>query len=150
MRTYTNFYLLIIIFCLTSCTTSKYTVSKSANLEKYQYASLTNVMDYNGSAALMDLEIQIYDALESTRLTIIGDKEIDKLSSLEKKQLLIVRFSASQNDDESIVSVNFVDYLSGKPIASCRGACGFGLDKNQDLSLAIKRVSKQIQELFKI
>lgn len=141
--------LLIVLTCFVSCTTSRSVVSDSANISKYKYASLTDVMNYNGSAALMDIEVKIYDALESTRLEMIGDKRIGDLSLEQKEQLLLVRFSASQNDEESVVSVNFVDYMSGKPIASCRGAYGLGFDRNGDMKGAISRVVEQIKKLFR-
>lgn len=134
--------------CFISCTTSRTIVSNSANLQKYKYASLTDVMNYNGSAALMDIEVQVYNALESTKLKLIGDKRINELSSEQKEQLLLVRFSASQNDDESVVSVNFVDYMTGKPVVSCRGAWGLGWNKNGDMKGAIKRVVEQIKKCF--
>ena len=102
-----------------SCTTSKSFVSDSANMENYNYATITNVMDYAGSATLMNIEVEIYDVLNSTRLTVIGDKEINSLTESQKEELLLVRFSASQNDEESLVSIKFTDYLTGKPIASC-------------------------------
>ena len=67
--------------CLFSCTTSKTVVSNSADLDKYEYASITDVMNYNGSASLMDLEVRVYDALESTRLTMIGEFAFGILAS---------------------------------------------------------------------
>jgi len=66
-------------------------------------------MDYGGAAALMNLEIEIYDALASTRLNGIGDKQVESLSEMQKEELLLIRFSASQNEDESVVSINFTD-----------------------------------------
>lgn len=116
--------LIFLITFLVSCTTSKSTVSTSANLSKYQYASMTDVMSYQGSAALMDAEVKIYDALEQSRLKMIGDQRINSLTMAEKEALLLVRFGVTQNDEESIVTVNFVDYMTGRPVASCRGAFG--------------------------
>ena len=130
----------LLILCMISCTTSRTIISNTANLDNYKYASLTDVMRYNGSASLMDMEVQIYDAIEGTR--------IEELSPTQKSQLLLVRFSATQSDEESIISVNFVDYMTGKPVASCRGAFGLGLDRNLDMKGAINRVKKQIQNLF--
>lgn len=144
----TILFLIVVVIFLVSCTASRTVVSNSANLEKYKYASLTDVMNYSGSAALMDIEVKVYDALEATRLEMIGDKRINELSFDIKKQLLLVRFSASQNDEESIVSVNFVDYMTGKPIVSCRGAFGLGWDKDGDMKGAINRVVEQIKKLF--
>lgn len=141
-------FLTVIMICFGACTASRSVVSNSANLGKYKYASLTDVMNYGGSAALMDIEVKVYDALESTRLEMIGDKRIDELSFEQKKQLLLVRFSASQNEEESIVSVNFVDYMTGKPVASCKGAFGLGWNRNGDMKGAINRVVEQIKKLF--
>lgn len=142
------FLILILCICLVSCTTSKTTVSQSANLSKYRYASLTDVMNYQGSATLMDAEIKIYDAIDNSRLQMIGDQAIRELTFEQKRQLLLVRFGVTQNEDESIVTVNFVDYLTGRPIASCRGAFGLGLDGQGDFNIAIKRVAAQIKKTF--
>ena len=38
--------------------------------------------------------------------------------------------------------------MTGRPVASCRGAFGLGLDYSGDLKGAIKRVAKQIAETF--
>lgn len=143
-------YLLIMMLCifLASCTTSKTTVSQSVNLANYQYASLTDIMNYQGSAALMDAEVKIYDAIESSRLQMVGDQAINELSYEQKQQLLLVRFGVTQNDEESIVTVNFVDYLTGRPVASCRGAFGLGIDRQADFNGAIKRVASQIKKTF--
>lgn len=141
-------FLLILFLCLASCTTSKTTISQSADLSKYKYATLTDVMNYQGSAALMDAEVRIYDAIDNSRLQMIGDHAINELSYEQKQQLLLVRFGVTQNDEESIVTVNFVDYLTGRPIASCRGAFGFGMDRQGDFNGAIKRVASQIEKTF--
>jgi len=142
------FSLIISLIWFTACTTTKSIVSNSANLEKYNYATITNVMDYSGAAALMNIEVEIYDALSSTRLQVIGDRQVDSLSDLQKQQLLLVRFSASQSEDESVVSINFTDYRTGKPIASCRGAYGIGWTKEKDMIEAINRALEQMKKLF--
>lgn len=131
-----------------SCTTSKTTVSNSVDLGKYEYASLTDVTSYNGSASLMDIEVKVFNALEKTRLKMIGDNRIGELSYEQKEKLLLVRFSATSNDDESVISVNFVDYMTGKPVASCRGAFGLGISRQHDMSVAINKVTEQIIGLW--
>lgn len=138
-----------ILLVWVGCTTNRTVVSDSADLEKYKYASLTDVTSYSGSASLMDLEVKIYDAVSETRLEMIGDKRIIDLSPIQKSQLLLVRFSASQNDEESVVSVNFVDYMTGKPVASCRGAWALGWNRDGDMNGAVNRVTKQIKKIFK-
>ncbi len=140
--------LIISLIWVTACTSTKSVVSSSANLEKYNYATITNVMDYGGAAALMNIEVEIYDALSSTRLQVIGDKQVESLSDIQKQELLLVRFSASQSEEESVVSINFTDYRTGKPIASCRGAYGFGWSKENDMRVAINRALEQMKKLF--
>jgi len=131
-----------------SCTTSRAVVSSSANLAGYNYATMTDVMGYSGSAALMDMEVRVYDALSATRLRVIGDGQINQLTDAQKQQLLIVRFSASQSDEESVVSINFVDYMTGRPVASCRGAYGMGWTKDHDMRVAIDKAFEQMSKLF--
>ena len=138
----------LIIISLVSCTISKSIISDSAYIQKYQYASITDVMNYSGSASLMDAEVYIYDAVASTKLTMVGDKRIQELNADQKERLLLVRFGVSQNKDETVVSVNFVDYLTGKPVASCTGSYGLGLDKDGDMKGAIKNVTKEIHKVF--
>jgi len=134
---------------ISACTSTKSVVSDSANLEKYNYVTISNVMHYSGAAALMNIEVDVYDALSSTRLKVIGDKELESLSDIQKQELLLVRFSASQNEDESVVSINFTEYKTGKPIASCRGAYAFGWSKQNDMKVATNRAIEQVQILFK-
>lgn len=133
---------------LLGCTTGKFVVSDSADLSKYQYASIADVMNYSGAAALMDIEVKVYDALEKTRLKMVGDRVVGDLSEEQKKRLLLVRFAASQTKEKSIVSVNFVDYTTGKPVASCQGAFAFGVDDEHDMEGAIERVSEEVKKLF--
>lgn len=140
--------LFILTLILSSCTTSKTTVSKSVDLSKYEYATLTDVMNYQGAAALMDAEVKIYDAIDNSCLQMIGDHVISDLSYEQKAKLLLVRFGVTQDDDETIVTVNFVDYLTGRPVASCRGAFCLGINKQGDFNRAINRVAKQIGKTF--
>lgn len=137
-----------ILAFLSGCTTGKFVVSNSANLSKYQYASIADVMNYSGSAALMDVEVKVYDALEKTRLKMVGDRLIDELSSEQKERLLLVRFAATQGKERSVVSVNFVDYMTGKPVASCQGVWMFGWDDNHNTEGAIERVAEEVKKLF--
>jgi hypothetical protein len=129
-------------------TTNNAVVANSVDLSKYNFATISNVMSYSGSAALMDLEIKIYDALSNTRLMVIGDRQIDSLSDSQKLELLLVRYSGSQSDMESVVSINFVDFLSGRPVASCRGAFGLGFSREHDMSVAVDNALSQMKKLF--
>jgi hypothetical protein len=60
-----------------------------------------------------------------------------------------VRFFASQNDEESVAGINFVDYMTGKPIASCKGADSSGLTKEKEMITAIDKAIEQIKASLK-
>lgn len=140
-------FIMMLVF-LIGCTTSKTTLSNNINLSKYKYASIINNETYHIPAELMEYEIQLFDAVESSRFQLVSDLRIYELSHEQQSQLLLVKYGVQQNNDEAIVTVNFIDYMSGRPVASCRGAYGLGFDRAGDLKGAIKRVTKQISETF--
>lgn len=140
--------ILLLVLILSACTSSKTTVSQNVDLTQYEYASIINDDTYHIPAELMEYEIQMYDAVEASRLQIVSDRRIYELTSEQKKRLLLVKYGVSRYDEETVVTVNFIDYMTGRPIASCRGAFGFSLDYGSDLKGAIKRVAKQIAETF--
>ena len=141
-------FILFSLLLLCSCTTSKTVVSQDVNLSKYEYASIINNETYHIPAELMEYEIQLFDAVESSRLRLISDRRIYELTPQQQNRLLLVKYGVNQNDEEAIVTVNFIDYMTGRPIASCRGAFGLGIDHAGDLKGAIKRVAKQISTTF--
>ena len=142
-----RFFFFFVFFLISGCSSNS-TISKHADLNKYNYVVLPYVMSYSGNAELMALEVKIYDSLAPTRLNVIGDKEISSLTEAEKKQLLEARFSANQNSDYTKISVNFVDYSTGRPVASCYGAYGLGIDEAGNLEGAVNKVTEEISKLF--
>lgn len=138
----------MMLFVFVACTTSKTTVSNNINLSNYRYASVINNETYHIPAELMEYEIHLFDAIETSKLELVSDLRIYELTPQQQAQLLLVKYGIQQNDDEAIVTVNFIDYRSGRPVASCRGAYGLGFDQAGDLKGAIKRVAKQISETF--
>ena len=132
-----------------SCTTSKSVVSQNVDLSKYEYASIINNDTYHIPAQLMEYEIQLFDAVEGSRLKLINDMRINELTATQQSKLLMVKYGVDVLEEKSIVTVNFIDYLTGRPIASCRGAyTTLGFSVSADIRGAIKRVAKQIAETF--
>lgn len=138
----------VVLIVLAACTTSKSTISNNVDLAQYEYASIINNETYHIPAELMEYEIQLFDAVESSRLQLISDWRIYELTPQQKNRLLLVKYGVTQKDDETIVTVNFIDYMTGRPVASCRGAYGLGINLEGDLKGAIKRVAKQISTTF--
>ena len=145
-----NILALMAVLALTACTTSKSTISNSVNLSKYEYASVINNDTYHIPAELMEYEIMLYDAVEDSNLQLISDARIYELSPSQLEKLLLVKYGVNVKEDETIVTVNFIDYMSGRPVVSCRGAYStLGIaGASHDIKGAIKRVAKQISETF--
>lgn len=145
-----NIFALMVVVTLTACTTSKSTISNSVNLSKYEYASIINNDTYHIPAELMEYEILLYDAVENSHLKLLSDARIYELSPSQKEKLLLVKYGVNVKEEETVVTVNFIDYLSGRPVASCRGAYStLGIaGASHDIRGAIKRVSKQISDTF--
>ncbi len=145
-----NIFVLVAVLALTACTTSKTTVSNSVNLSKYEYASIINNDTYHIPAELMEYEIMLYDAVENSKLKLISDARIYELTPSQREKLLLVKYGVNVKEEETIVTVNFIDYTSGRPVASCRGAYStLGIaGASHDIKGAIKRVAKQISETF--
>ena len=142
-------FLLLIGIVASSCTTSKSVISQKADLSRYEYASIINNDTYHIRAQLMEYEIQLFDAIESSRLKLVNDIRIGELSPNQQSKLLMVKYGVDILEEESVVTVNFIDYLTGRPIASCRGAyTTLGFSVSADIRGAIKRVAKQIAETF--
>ena len=145
-----NIIVLMVVLALSACTTSKSTISNSVNLSKYEYASIINNDTYHIPAELMEYEIMLYDAVERSLLKLIRDARIYELSPSQQEKLLLVKYGVNVKEEETIVTVNFIDYLSGRPVASCRGAyTTLGIaGASRDIKGAIKRVEKQISDTF--
>lgn len=139
-------------FCLllTNCTTSKSVVSQNVDLTKYEYASIINNDTYHIPAELMEYEIQLFDAVENSHLQLVSDARIYEFYPSQKEKLLLVKYGVNVKPEETVVTVNFIDYSTGRPVASCRGAySSLGVaGASYDINSAIKRVAKQISEIF--
>lgn len=132
-----------------SCTTSKSVVSQNADLSKYKYASVINNDTYHIPAELMEYEIMLFDAVEASRLQLVSDMRIYELTPEQQSKLLIVKYGVNIQQEETVVTVNFIDFLSGRPVASCRGAYStLGFSSSTDIKGAIKRAAEQISKTF--
>ncbi len=140
--------LFLIGIVVSSCTISKSVVSQTANLSKYEYASIINNDTYHIPAQLMEYEIQLFDAVEGSRLKLVNDMRINELTSAQQSKLLMVKYGVTISKEETVVTVNFIDYSTGRPIASCQGAYTSLLSVNEEIKGAIKRVAQQIAATF--
>lgn len=144
------FSILAALILFTACTTSKSTVSTNVNLSRYEYASIINNDTYHIPAELMEYEIQLFDAVENSHLKLVSDARIYELTPSQQEKLLLVKYGVNVQPEETIVTVNFIDYNTGRPVASCKGAySSLGVaGASHDIKGAINRVAKQISDTF--
>lgn len=141
---------MLVMIVMSGCTSSRTTVSQNADLAKYKYASIINNDTYHIPAELMEYEIQLFDAVDRSRLQLVSDARIHDLPRQDQDKLLLVKWGVSVKPEESMVVVNFIDYSTGRPVASCRGSyTSLGIaGASYDLSSAIKKAAKQVAETF--
>lgn len=140
----------ILALVLAACTASKSTISGSADLSRYEYAAVINNDTYHIPAELMEYEILLFDAVEGSSLKLVSDARIYELTRAEQEKLLLVKYGVSVKQEETTVTVNFIDYMTGRPVASCLGSyssLGVG-GPYHDVRGAIKEVAKQISATF--
>ena len=134
----------------TSWAENKNTVSSSANLTKYKYVYIPSLMGYNIVGAWFDFDVQFFDALENTGLTVLGEKEAESLSPKEKEHLLMLRYTLTGGNraftaDETLV-LSFYDYSTMRPVYSCY--CDLYYNYSGSLQEALVSAMDQIKESF--
>ena len=136
-------------FVLSSCSTDKTMIAKGVNLNKYQYASLTQTRNSIGTMTDIEIEPGIYDAIESTRLKMVGERRVNDLTTEEKEKTVLVKYAATSSQRESSLSVSFEDYMTGKTVASCRSSNSFALTRQKDVDKAINKLAKRIKSIWR-
>ena len=150
MKTNLKKYVIILLGALVlgSCTTDKTIVSKGSILDKYEYASIVQTRNSFGTVTDIEIEPGIYDAIESTRLQMVGKHRVQELTEQQKEQLVLVKYAATSSEAKSTLSVSFEDYMTGKTVASCRSSNSFALTRQRDVDKAIKKLSNRIKKIW--
>lgn len=144
-------YLIVLLgaFVLSSCSTDKTMIAKGVNLNKYEYASIVKGQTIHGTETDIEIEPGIYEAIESTRLKMVGERRINDLTTEEKEKIVLVKYAATSNEGTSTLSVSFEDYMTGKTVASCRSSNRFALTRQKDVDRAINKLAKRIKSIWK-
>ena len=150
MKTLKNFLIVFLgALVLSSCSTDKTMIAKGVNLNKYEYASIVKGQTIHGTETDIEIEPGIYDAIEATRLQMVGERRIEDLTKQEKEKLVLVKYAATSIESKSTLSVSFEDYMTGKTVASCRSSNRFALTRQKDVNRAINKLAKRIHSIWK-
>ena len=144
-------YLIILLsaIVLSSCNTDKTMIAKGVDLNKYGYASIVKGQTIHGTETDIEIEPGIYDALEATRLKMIGEHRLNDITEEQKEQLVLVKYAATSDEGKSTLSISFEDYMTGKTVASCRSSNRFALTRQKDVNRAINKLAKRIHSIWK-
>ena len=144
-------YLIILLsaIVLSSCNTDKTMIAKGVDLNKYGYASIVKGQTIHGTETDIEIEPGIYDAIEATRLKMIGEHRLNDITEEQKEQLVLVKYAATSDEGKSTLSISFEDYMTGKTVASCRSSNRFALTRQKDVNRAIKKLATRIQKIWK-
>ena len=123
-------------------------IAKGVNLNKYEYASIVKGQTIHGTETDIEIEPGIYDAIEATRLQMVGERRIEDLTKQEKEKLVLVKYAATSIESKSTLSVSFEDYMTGKTVASCRSSNSFALTRQKDVDRAIRKLAKRINNIW--
>ena len=123
-------------------------IGKGVNLNKYEYASIVKGQTIHGTETDIEIEPGIYDAIEATRLQMVGERRIEDLTKQEKEKLVLVKYAATSIESKSTLSVSFEDYMTGKTVASCRSSNSFALTRQRDVDRAIRKLAKRINNIW--
>ena len=143
-------YLIVLLgaLVLSSCNTDKTMIAKGVDLKKYEYASIVKGQTIHGTETDIEIEPGIYDAIEATRLTMIGERRLTDLTEQQKERLVLVKYAATSIESKSTLSVSFEDYMTGKTVASCRSSNSFALTRQKDVDRAIRKLAKRINNIW--
>jgi len=151
MKKHLRTYLIVLMSALvfSSCSTDKSLVPRGIDLRKYEYASLIQMKNSFGTQHDIEIEPGIYDAVENTRLQMVGPLRINDLTPEQKEKLVLVKYTATSTATESVLSVTFEDYMTGKTVASCRSSNRGAWTRQRDVDRAIKKLAKRIAKIWK-
>lgn len=150
MKKYTFLFCMFLSMILASCTVSKSVVSQGADLTKYKYVTVIDNNTYRMPPELMQYQIQLYDAVEQSGLKMVGQYRLGDLTEEEQSSLLLAKFGVVVKPEETVVTVNFIDFNTDRPLVSCQGAyTTLGISIDSDIQGALERVGEQISKTFK-
>lgn len=90
-----------VLMVMAGCTTSKSVVSQGADLSKYKYVALIDNDTHRMPPELVQYQIQIYDAVERSGLTLTNQYSIDRLTQREQASLLIATLGVDVSKEET-------------------------------------------------
>ena len=95
MKKYIFLFSMFLSMVLASCTISKSVISQDTDLTKYKYVTVIDNDTYRMPPELVQYQIQLYDAVGQSGLTMVSQYRMGDLTQEEQSALLIAKFGVS-------------------------------------------------------
>ncbi|MCD7710105.1 MAG: hypothetical protein LUI04_01955 [Porphyromonadaceae bacterium] len=140
--------LLVGIFYLTSCSTSKSVVSRGADISKYSYVVFGG--EITGDRELDDIGLLVQNEIAATNLKVVSASEgISKIALGEYVLTPNINVTTEKWDGgRTYIVITFYDYDTNQIVAVLKSS-GIGLIISQDQSLALNGIRKKLNKIFK-
>ena len=124
---------------------------KKVDLSTYRYVTTyTDDLRYRDYDKwnYRNTEATILEAIGKIRLQLIENTEIAKMTDLQKMQLLLVRFTMNQHEQDGTITVDFMTPGNKTPVASYRTSFKTAINASEALESATERIIKKIEKDF--
>ena len=144
-----RFYIIMTLVLLTSSCANKSVLTSYSPIKGYKYALIDDSKDRGGDASLMNFRIQLQQAIQETYLEEVKDVDVEKMTEEQKRKLMILQLSGSQTDNNSVATINILDYTTEKVLGSCNGIFGLSFSSYGDMNGAIKKSVRAFKRAIK-
>ena len=147
MKISTNF-ILVSVFILSSCSTSKSVISSSTDIAKYSYVVFGKTS--TGDRELDDVILAVQNEIIATRLQPISDQDAFK-KLISGNFILSPNINVKTekwNGGHTYITITFHDYATDQVIIILKSS-GIGSSILQDQKKAIKAISRELKKVFK-
>lgn len=133
---------------ITSCA-NKSVLTSYAPIQGYKYALIDDSKDRGGDASLMNFRAQLQQAIQESYLEEVKATDVEQMSEEQKKKLMVLQLSGSQSHDNSVATINILDYQTERILGSCNGIFGLSFSTYGDMNGAIKKSVRAFKRAIK-
>ena len=144
-----RFFIIMTLVLLISSCANKSVLTSYSPIKGYKYALIDDSKDRGGDASLMNFRIQLQQAIQETYLEEVKDVDVEKMTEEQKRKLMILQLSGSQTDNNSVATINILDYTTEKVLGSCNGIFGLSFSSYGDMNGAIKKSVRAFKRAIK-
>lgn len=142
------FLIVIVVFLFLSCA-NKSVVTSYTPIKGYKYALIDDSKDRGGDASLMNFRVQLQQAIQESYLKEVKLTDVDNMTEEQKRELMVLQLSGSQTHDNSVATINILDYTTEKVLGSCNGIFGLSFSTYGDMNGAIKKSIRAFKKAIK-